>query len=137
MDSTAISILGFSLLTLIIWCGVVLLGVYIVLRIRARTPSGGGNSLLPVIFQHKLWIVSWLICLVAAAVFTGRETAYRPKTRLAPANPERQALEQRIDNAPQPEIKRSKPDQDMQAAMEKNRAENRKTIEDFKKLPGK
>ena len=83
----------------------------------------------------KIAILIWLICLVFVVVFTGRESAYRPKTVIRPDNPEREALERQIDTAPLPKIKRSKPEIDTKQTLEQNRTDNQKAIDTFKQLP--
>lgn len=132
LDQTAISVFLFAVIKYVMWAGLIFWFVAIARRIR-NSSGDSNNWLWPVLLQHRSTVVLWVAAFTLAVMVHTLETAYRPKTVLAPRN---QYHEQRLkEERPPGKIMEAPTRPSWEDIQEKNKKENKETRRAFESLP--
>ena len=133
MDQTAVSVLFFTIMRTVLWICVVLYGVIIARRIvRAMdtTPDEMGR----VFSAHLRGVVLWIVIFVGAVTVSTMETAYRPKTVIAPRDEFSERMRAQKER-PLPSVKAVPARPSWEEVDKKNKEENEKARQEFDVLP--
>lgn len=143
MDVTGISVFGFAFAKVILWVVVMLMGVYVLQRVRQSLKTETGTSgdqlhTVDAVWSRKFLISFWVLLFFAAIFISQMEMAYRPKTVISPENPTLDRQMRQLDATDVPDIGPAEADRrdDANAGYrERNRRENDAAREAFKELP--
>lgn len=143
IDITGISVFGFAMAKIILWLFVLLFALYIIRKVLNQVnpevvdESVGAPSVNEVLWRNKVKICLWILFFFSAVIYSQVEMGYRPKTLIQPTN---QVLENKISELDNTEIPELGPaegdlrDAANQGYSQRNRDENKRSIEDFKEL---
>ncbi len=133
-DQTALSVLLFTFLKLALWIGIILYTIVIVHRIVAGMDKITGEEIGQAIHMHLKSVIIWAVVFVAVVVITGIETAYRPKTIVAPRNEYMERMRSQ-EKQPLPSVKAAPTRPSWEEVEKKNKAENEAARREFESLP--
>lgn len=122
----------YPVLLVLLWAGVLFTAVRTGLRLGSARASD--ESIPMLLWRHRGRLLFLAVIVVAAMVVTTRETAYRPKVTVNPANPALQERLKRVDEAT-PEVAPADARPSWDEVQQKNREENERAREEFNKLP--